>query len=196
MRELPLILALDVAGQPLRWVTYEDAAYYYAKDLVAWTPTEDDYTIYGGKRRIDGETSSLKMNTIIAIKGKISAKHQQRMVVPPLTNRALFRRDMNTCAYCGQSSFHSKSKNHLTRDHIHPRSRGGKDNWKNVVAACGSCNKRKDNRTPEEAGMELLYIPYVPTRNEWLILQNRNILADQMEFLMKGVPKHSRLHSN
>jgi hypothetical protein len=41
--------------------------------------------------------------------------------------------------------------------------------------------------------MELLYLPYVPSHFENMILQNRNILADQMEYLIAGVPKHSRI---
>jgi hypothetical protein len=63
----------------------------------------------------------------------------------------------------------------------------------NVVTACRSCNERKSDRTPEGAGMELVYLPYVPNRAEYLILTNRRILADQMEFLRQHVASHSRL---
>jgi hypothetical protein len=62
------------------------------------------------------------------------------------------------------------------------------------VTACTRCNNRKDSRTPEQAEMPLLYVPYVPNKSEALILANRNILADQAEFLLNLVPKHSRLH--
>ena len=82
----------------------------------------------------------------------------------------------------------------LTRDHIVPFSKGGRDTWMNVVTACRSCNERKSDRTPEGAGMELVYLPYVPNRAEYLILTNRRILADQMEFLAQHVPAQSRLH--
>jgi hypothetical protein len=41
--------------------------------------------------------------------------------------------------------------------------------------------------------MELLYAPYVPNKAEYLILTNRRILADQMEFLKQHVASHSRL---
>jgi hypothetical protein len=44
--------------------------------------------------------------------------------------------------------------------------------------------------------MPLLYVPYVPNRHEAFILSNRKILADQMEFLLRGVPRHSRLHAD
>lgn len=188
-REHPLILQLDIAGNPCRWITYEDAAYYYAKDLVAWTPTEQGFTIYGGENSMTGEQSFMDMNTIIAVKGEIGDKGLGRL--PTLTNRALFRRDQNLCAYCGKNCKHED----LTRDHVMPRSRGGPDKWTNVVTACGSCNKFKDARTPEEAHMKLLYVPYAPNRAEYLILMNRNILQDQMEFLMAKVSKNSRLYN-
>lgn len=186
-KEHPLILQLDVAGNPCRWITYEDAAYYYAKDLVAWTPTEQGFTIYGGENSLTGTQSSIDMNTIIAVKGEIGDKGLTR--TPTLTNRALFRRDQNICAYCGQDFKHED----LTRDHVIPRSRSGPDKWTNVVTACGGCNKYKDDKTPEEADMKLLYVPYAPNRSEYLILMNRNILADQMEFLLAKVSKNSRL---
>jgi 5-methylcytosine-specific restriction endonuclease McrA len=97
---------------------------------------------------------------------------------------------MHTCAYCGDYF----SATQLTRDHIIPKAQKGQDIWTNVVAACKNCNQTKDNRTPEQANMQLLFVPYVPTKAEYLILKNRKILADQMEFLMKNVPDYSRLH--
>jgi 5-methylcytosine-specific restriction endonuclease McrA len=111
--------------------------------------------------------------------------------VPPLSNRELFHRDRHLCAYCGGVF----SSTRLTRDHITPFSRGGRDTWMNVVTACRSCNERKSDRTPEQAGMELLYAPYVPNRAEYLILTNRRILVDQMEFLSQHVPVQSRLRA-
>ena len=189
--QLPLVLQLDVAGNPARWITYEDSAYYYSKDRVAWAMGQVELTLFGGTNAETGEQSTLTMNTILAIKGEVSEK-QQRVVhgTPPLTNKALFRRDNNICAYCGDQF----SMSHLTRDHVHPRSKGGVDRWENVVTACGPCNKFKDDRDINNIpNMDLLYLPYAPNRAEFLILQNRRILADQMEFLIKRVPKESRL---
>jgi hypothetical protein len=62
-----------------------------------------------------------------------------------------------------------------------------------VVSACSRCNTHKANRRPEEAGMQLLYVPYAPTLHEGLLLSNRRILADQMELLQAMLPKYSRL---
>lgn len=189
-RELPLVLQLDIAGNPHNWIDHEKAAYYYSKGLVAWSMQQDDFTLFGGKSRMTGEQSTLTMDTIIAVKGQMSSKQLANITRVPLSNRTLFRRDRHVCGYCGETF----STSDLSRDHIIPVSKGGPNTWMNVVTACHSCNKHKDARTPEEAGMELLFVPYVPNRAEYLILQNRKILADQMEFLMKQVPEHSRLH--
>ena len=189
MRDLPLVLQLDVAGNPHQWITHEKAAYYYTKGLVAWSMQQDDFTLFGGTSRMTGEQSTLTMDTIIAIKGKVNSKQYAQMNRVPLSNQTLFRRDQHVCAYCG-NEFKMRD---LSRDHIKPVSQGGPNIWMNVVTACHACNKHKDNRTPEEANMELLYVPYIPNRAEYLILQNRKILADQMEFLISKVPQESRL---
>lgn len=102
--------------------------------------------------------------------------------VPALTNKRLFKRDNNMCMYCGDYLYDCE----LTRDHVVPVSRGGKDRWENVVTACRECNHRKAAmrlKEIERFGMRLLAVPYVPNRAEGLILANREILSDQMAFL-------------
>jgi len=188
MAEVPLILTLDNNGVPHRWVTWQQACFYYAKNLVAWTLGDEAFTVYGGISRATGRRSSITGHSIIAIKGKAMAARGFNQV-PPLNNRELFRRDRHTCAYCGDELNFLR----LTRDHVTPVSRGGRDTWMNVVTACRHCNGLKRNRTPEESGLQLLYAPYVPNKAEYLILTNRRILADQMEFLRPHVSAHSRL---
>jgi len=192
VRELPLVLQLDAAGNPQQWITYEDSAYHYSKGNVAWAMGQVEFDLRGGTCAKTGERSILTINTIIAVKGHMSPKAMKHYDRVPLTNKTLFRRDQNICAYCGET-FNAAN---LTRDHVHPVSRGGENKWTNVVTACAPCNKHKDDKLLEDVNMELLYVPYVPNRAEWLILQNRKVLADQMEFLMKRVPKVSRLHAN
>mgnify|MGYP002058790080 FL=1 len=107
-----------------------------------------------------------------------------------MNNATLFRRDGNLCLYCGQP-FKPES---LSRDHVAPLSRGGRDIWQNVVTSCKRCNHHKGNRMPEEAGMELVAVPFVPTHAEYIFLSGRTILADQMEFLLAHFPRNSPLH--
>ena len=85
-----------------------------------------------------------------------------------LNQRNLFTRDDYTCQYCGRKDYELNKKEYLTRDHVLPQSRGGEDNWVNVVTCCSSCNHRKDNQTPKEAGIKLLRLPKAPTTFEML----------------------------
>lgn len=181
------ILGLDVAGTPREWLSAEAAVCYHAKNLVAWSLGEDVVLYRGGISRMTGLRSEVKSPSIIAIKG--SGFNPTKHAKVSLTNDTLFARDRHVCAYCGEK--HETKK--LSRDHIIPVSRGGLNRWTNVVTACKKCNTRKNNSMLEEAGMKLLYVPYEPSHHENLILKNRRILADQMEFLLHGVPKHSRI---
>jgi 5-methylcytosine-specific restriction endonuclease McrA len=184
---IPSILRLDVTGFPVGWMPWEEAVCLYVKDQVAWEIGERQFVIHGGTSRTSGVRSSITINSIIAIHGNRHGA-KQPFVVPHLTNRELFRRDRQMCMYCGVTF----PDGELTRDHIIPRSQGGKDRWTNVVACCRRCNTKKGGRTPEEANVHLLAVPFVPNQPEYLALKNRRILADQMEFLKKQF-RHDQL---
>ena len=182
-----MILQIDQNGQPNKWITWQDAAVYHAKGLVAFELGQVPREIFGGDNRITGERSCIVTSSIIAVKGEPGAKRKRR--APALNNKELFRRDRHMCGYCGVL----QSEGKLTRDHIVPRSQGGKDTWMNVVTCCSKCNQKKDDKSLQETGMSLLYLPYVPSQAEHLILANRNILADQMEFLLAFIDDKSRI---
>lgn len=184
----PLILRLDVAGAPIRWIPWQDAVCLYSRNLVAWTAGDNAFTFRGGFARGRAERSSITVHSIIAIKHSKRGQHPKRHV-PPLSNHELFRRDGYLCLYCGGHF----PEHQLTRDHVVPLSRGGIDRWSNVVSACRQCNTRKGGRTPEQAAMPLLAVPYVPNWAEFLALSNRRILADQMDFLKSQFNAQSRI---
>ena len=183
------VLGLDIAGNPFKWLTVEEAVHYYASDKVVWELGDDLKTFHGGHQK-DGEQSLIVAKSIIAVRGETKRTRIQD-TINTHGNYLLFRRDHHMCAYCG-SEFEGKD---LTRDHVHPRARGGSNAWENSVSACKSCNMRKGCKTPEEANMLLLYTPYRPCRWETFILQNRNVVFDQMEYLKAKLPKHSRYHA-
>lgn len=179
------VLTLDKHRQPLTWVDWKTAVLYEAKDMVTWSDGEIVFTAHGGKNRFTGEQTVIRVPSIVAVDNEEYIKYRQ----PVLTNKALFRRDLYTCAYCTRVLDESK----LTRDHVKPVSRGGKNTWNNCVTACKKCNNLKDDQLLEEMrGMVLAYVPYTPDRNEMLILRNRNIRADQMALIVKYLPEHSR----
>lgn len=90
--------------------------------------------------------------------------------------RLVFARDGFECAYCSR-------KGDLTIDHVKPTSRGGTNEWSNVVACCRQCNQHKDNRLPEEAGMALRVKPRRPTALELICGGRKNIPAAWQTYL-------------
>ncbi len=181
------VLALDITGIPRQWISFDDAITYQAKKAIAWSMGEVVARYRGGVQN-DGSQSYLETTSIISIKGHGFNPYKRSTVA--LTNKTLFGRDRNVCAYCGK---HFENYKHLSRDHIKPKFSGGLNTWMNVVTSCRECNSKKGHKNLKEARMELLYLPYEPSHFENMILQNRNILADQMKYLLAGVPKHSRI---
>jgi 5-methylcytosine-specific restriction endonuclease McrA len=79
-------------------------------------------------------------------------KYVKRPRGPALSKKNIFIRDRNICGYC-HKVLPTKD---LTVDHIIPSSRGGKNTWGNLITACVPCNRKKGNKTPEEAKMNLV----------------------------------------
>jgi len=79
-----------------------------------------------------------------------------------VTNTFLFARDGYACQFCGRSERELGFRECLTRDHIVPLSRGGTNDWTNVVTACSTCNTRKGNRLPQECGFRIRTVPAEP----------------------------------
>lgn len=167
------ILKLNKAGGPQAWIDTEQAAVATAKGQVLWTLGERASVLRGGYR-MNGARSRVEIPAIIAVDGQVREK-----CVPNISNVLLFSRDDYICLYCGKQFL----RRELSRDHVFPRSRGGLDSWENCVTACKRCNQHKSDRTPEEANMELLAVPFEPNLYEWFYLSNRRVLADQMDYL-------------
>ncbi len=184
------VLRTDAAGMPLEWINFRAAVHLIYSDLVAYTCGSPIYKVHGGINAHSGKPSVIEVNSIIATIGHSNCRRREKHYTPPLNNLTLFRRDAHHCLYCGNRY----SSDMLSRDHVTPTSDGGQDNWNNVVTSCKRCNHHKDNRTPEEARMPLLAIPFTPTHAEYVYLQGRLILADQMAFLKTHFPRKSLLH--
>lgn len=102
----------------------------------------------------------------------------------PFTRRNLFLRDDFTCQYCGRKC----NTDHLSVDHVLPRSRGGSTSWENCVLACVGCNARKADRTLKEAGFRLLRPPVRPRWTPYLNLRP----SQRMESWSRFAPEHKR----
>ena len=77
--------------------------------------------------------------------------------------RNVYLRDKGRCQYCGERIPSSE----FEFEHVIPKARGGKTCWQNIVVACTECNRKKGNRTPEEARMRLLCKPIQPKSVSW-----------------------------
>jgi 5-methylcytosine-specific restriction endonuclease McrA len=77
---------------------------------------------------------------------------------PKLCAKTIRERDGNRCQYTGKLLRPDQG----SLDHILPRSRGGKDEWGNLVWSDKTVNAKKGNRLPHEAGLKLLTVPRAP----------------------------------
>ena len=89
----------------------------------------------------------------------------------------IYKRDDYECQYCG-------TKKNLTIDHVIPRSKGGKDTWNNLVAACTTCNVKKGDRLLQQTNMKLKKKPKAPYNRVMLELEKTRIQEwKQFDFL-------------
>lgn len=99
-----------------------------------------------------------------------------------LTKRNIFLRDGSICQYTGQPV----GKHNADVDHIIPRSRGGTNDWDNMVVCRKDINRKKGDRTPDECGLKLIKKPSKPTRTKLLINPNKKI-HDSWKFFIKDL---------
>jgi len=99
-------------------------------------------------------------------------RHKKRV---KFSRTNILARDRWKCQYCScELNTHD-----VTYDHVTPRSRGGKTCWENIVSCCADCNAKKDNRTPQEAGMKLCSKPYQPDWVPIFTVRTRGPVPDQ-----------------
>lgn len=122
--------------------------------------------LYEGKAEVlevynDATIRSQRLTLQLPSVMMLTSKNYTRRRFVKFSRHNVFWRDNYTCQYC-HKKFHADK---LTLDHVIPKSTRTPESyrsWKNIVSACGPCNKKKRNRTPEEAGMRLLKEPYKP----------------------------------
>lgn len=119
------------------------------------------------KKEIKSVTQSFKLPAVIVLNRYV--KFRFSYVACNRIN--VLWRDKNQCQYCGVV-FKPKE---LTLDHIIPKSRGGKNTWTNLVAACKKCNQKKGDKTISESGMKIIRKPKVPKTTILKSLENSQI---------------------
>lgn len=150
-----MVLVLNASYEPLGVISMERA--------VTLVVMNEAFIVQDTGREFRSPSLSIMEPSVIVLRKMIK---QDRTRTVPLSRKALFARDHYECAFCEDGKAE-------TIDHVFPRSRGGKHEWKNVVASCAKCNHYKADRTPEEAGLTLRWIPFEPTRAYMLGARNR-----------------------
>lgn len=145
-------LVLNASFEPLSTVSLRRAVVLVLQDKAV---VEQEHPAL----RVRAAEVDLPVPRVIRLCRYVRVPFRQRA---PWSRRGVLVRDRHRCAYCGRRA--------TTVDHLVPRSRGGGDTWLNTVAACATDNQRKADRTPEQAGMELLSRPFEPTPADALVL--------------------------
>ena len=132
-----------------------------------------------GGESVRSERLTLPKPAIIRL---VKFVHVPRRFRRQVTNTFLFARDSYRCQYCHRGQNELRHRECLTRDHLVPLSRGGDNEWTNVVTACSACNTRKGNHLPVECGMHPLTPPREPhfVHLSWAV---RRLSATQAKYI-------------
>jgi len=146
------VLVLNATYEPMNVVSVRRAVLLLVKQKAEIVEAAEAY--------LRSEQMTVPIPLVIRLVYYVRIPHRFSL---PLSRRTVLARDHYTCQYCGAQP----GRANLTVDHVLPRSRGGETTWENVVAACGPCNRRKGNRTPDEAN---LHFQSQPSRPRYLAI--------------------------
>ena len=143
------VLLLNMSYEPLKIINWKKAITMLCLGKV------EVIEEYG--RDIHSVSFTIKLPSVIRLLRIV--KRQKSPI--KFSRQNIYARDRYNCQYCGEKL----PTDELTYDHVIPKSRGGKTEWKNIVTCCIDCNRKKGGRTPAEAGMKLVR---KPARPKWI----------------------------
>lgn len=143
------VLVLNASYEPLSVVS--------ARRAVVLVLREKAIVVAGKDEVWASERAEFEIPSVVRLTRYVKVPYRRSA---PVSRRAVFGRDGNRCQYCGGPA--------ESIDHVLPKSKGGDHSWENVVACCRSCNIRKADRTPKEAGFRLASRPGPPRRFAWI----------------------------
>lgn len=155
-------LLISTIHEPIAFVSYRRMYSLLRRDVVDVLSEWDEYIVH-----------DVRAPAILRLKNFVLASTSHRM--SGYNRGVVLARDGYMCQYCSRRL----ALREATIDHVAPRSRGGKNHWTNCVAACKNCNRRKDNMTPEEAGMSLVRRPGLPSVSHFWMADVRRIPSNE-----------------
>ena len=162
------VLVVDNSYKPMYTVSWDDAIV----DIINNRHTVLEYS----DKYVNSAHQRWALPEIIVSTGSLRIRKKVKF-----DYESINARDNHTCAYCGEKAH--------TVDHIIPQDPkyGGKDSWDNCISACQRCNNRKRNRTPEEAGMKLLFQPITPNNTFELALYRMRFKDNWLPYIPRQV---------
>jgi 5-methylcytosine-specific restriction endonuclease McrA len=145
-------LLINADYQPLKVVSARRAIVLILNGKAEMVEPGDEYFRH--------ERGSVAVPAVLRLLKFVKVPYRTTM---PLTRKAVLARDDGQCAYCSRAA--------TTMDHVHPRSRGGQHRWENIVAACQSCNAKKDDRLLSEIGWSLKFKPHAPKATLYVVFR-------------------------
>lgn len=153
------VLLLNVTYEPIRIITERRAVCLVIQDKAE---------IVESKGTIRSASYSVPKPDVIKLKYYVHIPFKNRV---PLTNKAVLNRDKFECMLG-----HNNKKKCLgkasTVDHVQPKSKGGKHEWTNVVAACTKCNSIKGSKTMSQLGWTLKRPAEPPNVKHWIMVNS------------------------
>lgn len=155
--------------------TYEPIGVVSGRRAVVLALTDKVDVLENTNETISSEQLDLPIPSVVRLRYFVNVPYRRQA---PLSRRAVFARDQSRCQYCEKAA--------ESIDHVHPRSKGGKHEWTNVVACCRRCNTLKGDRLLTECSLRLRSKPEAPTQMVWVKVAAGSVPSAWEEYLTKA----------
>ncbi len=152
--------------------TFEPLCVVPTRRAVVLVLAEKAELLHANGGRFRSERLDFPEPSVVRLSYFVKVPYQARI---GLNRRSVFARDGHRCQYCGGTAENI--------DHVVPRSRGGTHTWENVVAACRTCNNRKQDHLLDETGLSLQRAPVAPRDRLWVLAATGGVLPDWEPYL-------------
>ncbi len=154
-----LVAGESVKALDIQYFTDEDGTVDFSK-TIGMTPMDWNDWIGLPIRPWDLVIHSAKLT--VRVPTILIAKNFHRMPMKmwkgKASNDAIFKRDGGKCQYTNKPL----DRKDATMDHVLPKSRGGSDDWTNLVLTSKEINSKKGNSLNSEVGLKLIRQPTAP----------------------------------
>jgi 5-methylcytosine-specific restriction endonuclease McrA len=169
------VLKLNAAYMPLEIIGWKKAISLVVRGRAEILEKYDE--------KLDTFKGAYQYPSIIRLLYFVAPK-KDMIFAKPFTRKNILERDLGRCCFCDKVL----SLNKMTYDHVIPKCEpyNGKTCFTNIVSCCLSCNSKKKNRLPEEAGMKLLRKPYIPIISDNFIKYKKESLKTFAKLILSN----------